>query len=123
MDTIFINNLEAEGILGIHSHEQRTPQLIRISVRVSADIHQAAVNDDIHKTVNYSELAKDILLFIDQSHYYTIEAMIEALADRILSNERISNVWVRIEKPNAVPKADSVGVEITRTKSLRNATD
>jgi len=116
MDTIFIKNLELEGILGIHSREQRTPQLIRISVRVSADIHEAAVNDDIHKTVNYSELAKDIIQFVDQSHFYTIEAMIEALAERILSNDQIHDLWLRIEKPNAVSKADSVGVEITRTR-------
>ncbi|MGI6739912.1 MAG: dihydroneopterin aldolase [Brevefilum sp.] len=116
MDTIFIDNLEVNGILGIHAHEQRTPQLIRISVRLTTDTSEAAAHDDIHKTINYSELAKGIIQFVGQNHYYTIEAMIDALAEKILTDNRIQNLWLRIEKPNAVPMAESVGVEISRTK-------
>jgi dihydroneopterin aldolase len=117
MDTIFINNLETYGILGIHPHEQRKPQPIRVSVRIDADISRASEMDDIHKTINYSTLAKMIIDFIDESHYFTIEALIEALADEILSDDRIPHVWLRIEKPNAVPNAESVGVEVTRSKN------
>lgn len=116
MDTIFINNLETYGILGIHPHEQRKPQPIRVSVRIDANISLASGKDDIHQTINYSTLAKMIINFIDASHYFTIEALIEALAGEILSDERIPQVWLRIEKPNAVPNAESVGVEITRSK-------
>jgi dihydroneopterin aldolase len=58
-----------------------------------------------------------IIDFIDESHYFTIEALIEALADEILSDDRITHVWLRIEKPNAVPNAESVGVEVTRSKN------
>jgi len=116
MDTIFINNLQVQGILGIHRHEQQNPQLIQISVRVSTDIRNAAVNDDILQSVNYSTLAKDIIEFIDHNHFLTIEALIESLADRILQNQQVSDVWLRVEKPNAVPAAQSVGVEITRSK-------
>lgn len=116
MDIVFIKNLQVYGILGIHSHEQRTPQQIRISVKASTDITKAAESDDILQSVNYSTLAKDIIQFIESSHYLTIEALIEDLAAEILTNQRIASVWLRIEKPNAVPKADSVGVEITRPR-------
>ena len=118
MDQIFINNLQVYGILGIHPHEQRKPQLIRVSLRAETDITNAAHKDDIRQTINYSSLAKLIVQFIKESQFLTIEALIEALAKKINSDEKISSLWLRIEKPNAVPDADSVGIEITRIKKI-----
>jgi len=117
MDKVFIKNLKVIGILGIHPHEQRSPREILVSAEVTTDIHNAAQNDDILLAVNYSTLAEKIDDFVTNSHYFTIEALIEALADCILEDVLVSGVWLRIEKPNAVPKADSVGVEITRSKT------
>jgi 7,8-dihydroneopterin aldolase/epimerase/oxygenase len=116
MDKVFIKNLQVLGILGIHAHEQRTPQPIRISAVVTTDIKSAAQADDITQTVNYSTLAKHITVFIDAHPSLTIEALIEALAAEILTNERIQSIWLRIEKPSAVPAAETVGVEITRSR-------
>lgn len=116
MDIVFIKNLTVYGILGIHAHEQRTPQEIRISARASTDIKAAAQADDIRQTINYSTLAKSIAKFIEDHRCLTIEALIEALAKEILSDERITSIWLRVEKPNAVSAAESVGVEITRSR-------
>ncbi len=116
MDKIFIKNLEVQGLLGIHPHEQQIPQTIRISVKVSVDITQAAVQDDISKSVNYSTLSKEIIRFVKSNHFLTIEAMIEALAKQILNDEQVESIWLRIEKPETVPEAEAVGVEITRPK-------
>jgi dihydroneopterin aldolase len=117
MDKVIIQNLQVYGILGIHPHEQRTPQRIQISLKVDTDIQRAAAADDIQQTVDYSTLAKQIVQFVEEGQFLTIEALIEALAGKILSNEKINSVWLRIEKPNAVPRAESVGVEITRCKN------
>ena len=116
MDKVFIRNLQTYGILGIHPHEQRSPQRIQISLLAETDISKAAELDDISQTVNYSKLTDLIVQFIDDSQYLTIEALIEALAEEILKNEKINSIWLRIEKPNAVPRAESVGVEISRSK-------
>jgi len=114
MDKIFINNLQVYGVLGIHLHEQQIPQLIQISLCATTNINNAAINDDIHQTINYSTLVKKIIKFVDISRYRTIEALIEALSASILSDKRITSLWLRIEKPNAVANTESVGVEITR---------
>jgi 7,8-dihydroneopterin aldolase/epimerase/oxygenase len=117
MDKVFIKNLQVYGILGIHPHEQRSPQRIQISLMVETDIQKASQADDIRQTVNYSTLTEQIVQFVEKSHYRTIEALILALADEILKNNKIFSIWLRIEKPNAVPRADSVGVEISRSKT------
>lgn len=117
MDKVFIRNLKVFGILGIHEHEQRTPREIRISAAATTDIRAAALSDDIEQTINYSTLAKRITRFIQANPCLTIEALIEALAADILTDERISAIWLRVEKPDAVPQAESVGVEVTRSRT------
>lgn len=116
MDKIFIRNLEVSGILGIHKHEQQTPQTIIVNVVVTADISSAAANDDIHQTVNYSTMAKMIAKTIRESHFLTVEALITTLADQILEDQRIKELWISVEKPDALGNADSVGVEISRSR-------
>jgi dihydroneopterin aldolase len=116
MDKIFINNLRISGILGIHQHEQETPQPILINAVVLADITKAAEDDDIQQTINYAAMARKITSLVKSSHYYTVEALISAIADMILQDKRIGEVWLRVEKPDAVTDADSVGVEITRLR-------
>lgn len=116
MDKIFIKNLRLSGILGIHHREQQTPQPILINAAILADIRKAAEEDDIHQTINYSTLADKITGLVQSSHYYTVEALISAIADMILQDNRIGEVWLRIEKPDAVDAAESVGVEITRLR-------
>lgn len=116
MDKIFIDNLVVFGILGIHPHEQRKKQLIRVCIEVTADISEAANKDDVEKTIDYSALSSDVIHFIEDSNYGTIEALIDALANEILKKYNVESVWLRIEKPNAVPQADSVGVEVERSK-------
>jgi dihydroneopterin aldolase len=116
MDKVYIKDLNVIGILGIHPHEQRTPQQIRISAEVSTDIRDAAQNDAIDQTVNYSSLADNIRQFVAESHFKTIEALIESLAELILNNPLVFQVKLWVEKPNAVPDAASVGIEITRTQ-------
>lgn len=116
MDKIIIKNLKTEGILGIHQREQDTPQPIQINVVMSVDTSGAAVEDDIHQTVNYSTVAKQILQKVQSTHFYTVEALITSLADLILEHKLVQKVWLRVEKTEAVIAADSVGVEITRRR-------
>lgn len=117
MDKIIIKNLKTEGILGIHQREQDTPQPIRINVVMSVDTSGAAAGDDIHQTVNYSTIAKQIIQKVQTTHNYTVEALISALADMILENDKVQKVWLRVEKTEAVTSAESVGVEITRKRA------
>ncbi len=114
MDKIFIKNLIAHGILGIHPHEQIKPREIRVSLEATLDIQQAGEQDNIQLTLNYSTLAKKIRHLIENNRFLTIEALIEALASMVLEEDPVESVWLRVEKPNAVPGAESVGVEITR---------
>ncbi len=114
MDKIIINNLRVTGIIGIYPHERVTPQEMRISVVLYTDTRRAAETDDIADCVDYDSAAKKITAHAEQAHRLTVEALAEDIAGLCLTLSGVKKVRVRVEKPHAVPEAESVGVEIER---------
>ncbi|MEW5830769.1 MAG: dihydroneopterin aldolase [Chloroflexota bacterium] len=114
MDKIVIHNLKVTGIIGIYPHERVTAQEMRISVILYTDTRRAAETDDIADCVDYDSAAKKITAHAQQAHRLTVEALAEDIARLCLALPGVKKVRVRVEKPHAVPEADSVGVEIER---------
>jgi FolB domain-containing protein len=116
MDEVFIHNLHAHGVIGISDHERSEPQEILINIGLFMDISKAGQCDQLSECVNYSTMAKKILAYAETAARYTVEALACDIANLCLENERVQKVHVRVEKPGAVRYADSVGVDIERSR-------
>jgi FolB domain-containing protein len=116
MDRIFIRDLMARGIIGINEWERETPQEILINIVLFTDIHQAAKTDDITASVNYRTISKKVLAYAEKAHRFTVEALAEDIAQLCLEESRVMKVLVRVEKPGVIRFAQSVGVEIERSR-------
>jgi FolB domain-containing protein len=116
LDKIIIKNLSARGIIGLNDWEREKPQEILINIVVYTDIKQAAVTDDIRYSVNYRTLAKKVQAHAETAARISVEALAEDLARICLEEPNAQKVWVRVEKPGAVRFAQSVGVEIERSR-------
>ena len=116
MDKVFIKNLRAHGIIGIHQHEREMPQDILINATVYSDTNQAAQTDDIKDCVNYSTLASKLKAHAESAARHTVEALANDLAEICLQEQGVEKVILRVEKPDAVPSAQSVGVEVERVR-------
>lgn len=116
MDRIFIKNLRAHGILGIYPHERITPQSIRISMEIFVNTRKAAATDDLTYSVSYSDLAQKVKLHAETAQRLTVEALAADIADICLAEPGVQKVIVCIEKPDAFPNAESVGVQIERAR-------
>jgi FolB domain-containing protein len=116
MDKIFITNLVARGVIGVTERERRRPQDIRISVTLFTDTRRAGKSDNIRSTVDYSAMAKKLIAHAETVGRQTVEALASDLAEICLSEQKVANVIVRVEKPGAVRFAESVGVEIERNR-------
>ncbi|MBN2549774.1 MAG: dihydroneopterin aldolase [Anaerolineales bacterium] len=114
LDKIFIQNLAARCIIGIHPWESETPQEIRIHITLEADLRKAGESDEIADTISYSEVARKVLAHAETAERLTVEALAGDIARLCLEDPRVQSVGVRVEKPAAVPEAQSVGVEIER---------
>jgi FolB domain-containing protein len=116
MDKVLIKNLRAQGILGIYPHERKTPQEILINVTVYTDTLRAAQTDNIADCVDYDSLAKRMKAHTESAARFTAEALANDLAVICLQEKGVERVIVRVEKPDAVPSAQSVGVEVERAR-------
>lgn len=115
MDKIFITNLKVQGILGIHDWERVAPREIIVNATLFVNTLPAAQSDDIADCVNYSEMAKKLRAHAEHAARMTIEALANDLAELCLQEPKVLKVTIRVDKPGAVPEAESVGVEIERT--------
>lgn len=117
MDRIFIRDLSARGIIGVHSDEREKPQEIVINIILFIDTANAGQSDDIADTVSYSTIAKKIQAHAESVQRHTVEALAEDIARLCLGEPNVMKVQVRVEKPRAIRFASSAGVEIERSKS------
>ena len=116
MDKVIIKNLLARGIIGVNDWERKRPQNILINITLLTDTRRAAQTDNLGDCVNYSTMSKKVLAHAESVNRLTVEALANDLAKLCLEEEGVQTVIVRVEKPGAVRFAESVGVEIERSR-------
>lgn len=116
MDRILISDLLVRCIIGVNDDERREKQDVVINLSISVDLSKAGGSDRFEDTVDYRELKRRIMAMAENSHFYLVEALAEAIAALCLEHAAVSEVQVRVEKPLALRFARTVGVEITRKR-------
>ena len=115
-DTVFIRNLVIQTIIGIHPAERTTPQTVLVSLELETETTTAAADDDIVNALDYERLAQRVREFVSQAQFQLIETLAERLAVLVLEDLRVMLVSVEVQKPGAIPNAETVGVRIQRTR-------
>ena len=113
-DRILIEGLCARCIVGVNHDERRDLQDVVIDIDLYTDMSAPGRTDSIEDAVNYKEVKKKVLGFVESSQFFLIEALAEAIAKLCLEDPAIEKVRVRVDKPLALRFAKTVGVEITR---------
>ena len=113
-DRIFVNNLRVQAILGIYPLEREQPQEVVISLEIETECSKAAASKDLEDSLDYSTLADAVAELTITGKYLLIETLIEDIAQHCLQQHLVDGVSVQVEKPQAVLRADSVGVRIYR---------
>lgn len=116
MDKIIIKDLLLRGIIGINKDERINRQDILINITMYADIRQAAASDQIEDAVNYRTITKRIIEHVEGSADFLVEKLVADIASIILGEFGVEKVRVRVEKPGALRFAQSVGIEIERSR-------
>ena len=119
MDQVIIKNLLARGVIGVNDWERKRPQNILINLTLFTDTRRAAQSDNLDDCVNYSTMSKKALAHAETANRETVEALANDLAILCLEEPRVTKVMVRVEKPGAVRFAESVGVEVERSRPRR----
>ena len=118
-DKVTITRLAVETVIGIHAWERRVRQRLLVDLEVATDIAQVAAADDIALGVDYSALSDRVGEFIREGSYRLLETLAEETAAMILAEFEVEWLRLKVDKPGAVPAADSVGVVIERSRQVR----
>lgn len=117
MDKIIIRNLLLRGIIGINPEERVKQQDILINMVIFADVRQAAASDAIEDAVDYKSITKRVIKHVEASSDFLVEKLVTDLARLVITEFGVDRVQVRVEKPGALRFAESVGIEIERTRA------
>ena len=117
MDKIIIRDLLLRGIIGINPDERVKQQDILINMVIWADIRQAATSDAIEDAVDYKSITKRVIQHVEASSDFLVERLVTDLARMVITEFGVERVMVRVEKPGALRFAESVGIEIERTRA------
>lgn len=117
MDTIFIEQIKADAIIGIYPHERVAKQPLNLDIEMSYDAQQAIASDNIKYALDYHKICNELVEYINNSSFQLIETLAESIANKILSNDNVAKVKVKLSKPNALEHADTVGICIVRLKN------
>jgi len=113
---VFIRDLQLRAMLGVYDSEKLEPQRVIVNVDLSVQEHGEPLDDDIQNVVSYEHVVNHVKELIAEGHVHLVETLAEMIANECLKNRWVVAVRVRVEKPDIIPEAVSVGVEIERTK-------
>ena len=118
MMKVFVRDLVLAARIGVYQHEKLGTQRVRINLELICTEHPA-INDDLNNVVNYAELVAQVRAIVDAGHINLVETLADRIAQLCLGDRRVQTAKVRIEKLDVFNEAESVGVEIERTRNPR----
>jgi len=114
MNTIYIHGLQLQTIIGIYDWEQAAKQPIILDIDIGTSFQKAIQSDDINHCINYADVAKRVIAIADKHQFKLVESFAEYIADTILSEYQADWVRIKLDKPQAIAEAQSIGIIIER---------
>lgn len=100
-DRIALRGISAKGFHGVLDFEKRDGQTFVVDVEMEVDLALAGTSDDLVDTVNYAEVAGDIVELIEGESLDLIEALADRIATKVLTRPLVEAVVVTVHKPQA----------------------
>ena len=114
MDTVFIEDLRIQTVIGIFDWEREITQTVSLDLEMEFDITRAAETDAIEDTLDYKSVAKRLIAFVEGSEFQLVEALAEHCARIVLAEFPVTALRLKLSKPGAVRGSSAVGVIIER---------
>ena len=115
--TVLIKDFIIHEIIGIHKHEKINKQKIIFNIII--DVNQDTLPDEnnLSSIVDYEIIVNKLEKLARNKKYNFLESLVEDSFKEIFEDKRINSVKIKIEKPDAIPNAKSVGIEVFKSRN------
>jgi len=114
--TVFIKNFIIKEIIGVHEYEKIKKQKIKFNIVLDINQNSIPNEGDIKSIVDYEKITNKLKNLTKSKKYNFLESLAEDSFKEIFEDKRINSVTIKIEKPEAIKNAKSVGVEVFKTR-------
>ncbi|QSP95948.1 dihydroneopterin aldolase [Marinobacter salinisoli] len=114
VDSVLIEGLEVETVVGVYDWERRINQCLLVDLEMAWDNRVPGASDDVSDALDYAAVSERVTACLKGLQPKLLERGAEVLAGEL--QEVFGVTWLRLtlRKPGAVPAAQAVGVRIER---------
>lgn len=116
MSHVSVVDLEVHYRIGVPDEERANPQRLLITIDMDTDFTAAAETDSITDTIDYFEVAQDLLKFGEGRSWKLLERLTTEIAEYILEKYGPRLLTVSIKK-FPIRQARYVCASVTRTRN------
>lgn len=89
------------GHHGVMQEEHEVGGRYEVDVGVEIDFEEAALHDDLRRTVNYEKVYEFVQVLVTENNFYLIEKLAYRIAHQVLDTyPSVEGVEVTVRKPN-----------------------
>ncbi|WP_432455142.1 MULTISPECIES: dihydroneopterin triphosphate 2'-epimerase [unclassified Agarivorans] len=114
---ITITNLRLRTFIGFNQEELSKQQDVVINAEIRYQASQACVADSEDLALNYKLITKAMIAHVEQGHFRLLEKLCADLLNLAMSEPRVINARITVDKPHALRFADSVSVTLSGTRN------
>jgi len=115
--SILIKDFIINEIIGIHKHEKISKQKIIFNIVIDVNKNTLPDENNISSIVDYEKITSKLENLTKYKNYNFLESLAEDSFKEIFEDKRINSIKIKIEKPDAIINAKSVGVEVFKNRS------
>ncbi len=117
MSFITIVDLEVFYRVGVTDEERSRPQRLLLTIDVKYDFSSAAVSGRLGRSIDYSEVTRQLFKLGETRSWRLIESIATDIANKILAEFRPESVTVEVKK-FSIPEARYVSVSLTKQRPM-----
>ena len=114
--TVLIKDFVICEIIGIHQHEKVNKQKIVFNITIDVNKNVIPDENNLSSIIDYEKITNKLENLTKTKKYNFLETLAEDSFIEIFEDKRINSVKIKIEKPDAIKNAGSVGVEVFKTR-------
>ena len=115
--TVLIKDFIIYEIIGIHLKEKENKQKIIFNIVIDVNQNIYPDENNLSSIVDYEKITNKLKKLAKNKKYNFLESLAEDSFNEIFADKRINSVKIKIEKPDAIANAQSVGVEVFKSRN------